>query len=207
MYLRWKVGIFLAGVMVLPFFHPYALAAERYPQADTSRWIRDALAWDAAPVNLSFLNRDDRPAGGRGAIRADGDQFVRGDGTPVRFWGGNLVAGAIFSTPRESVVRHTHRMAQLGFNLMRIHHHDSDWVNPNLIDRRYRDSRHLNASSLDSLDWWIKCLKDEGIYVWLDMNVGRVFKPGDGITEDSTRSPGPRVAPSVSVITTRRFKS
>ena len=71
-------------------------------------------------------------------------------------------------------------MAQLGYNLMRIHHHDSDWVNPNIFDRRYKDTRHLDARSLDSLDWWIKCLEDEGIYVWLDMHVGRVIKPGDG---------------------------
>ena len=158
-------------------------AIERYPEADTSKWFQGALSWDAAPVNLSFLNRDDRPAGRRGFIRADGDHLVHGDGTPVRFWGGNLVAGAIFSTPRQNVAQHAHRMARLGYNLMRIHHHESDWVNPNLIDRRYKDTRHLNATSLDSLDWWIKCLEDEGIYVWLDMHVGRVMKPGDGITE------------------------
>jgi hypothetical protein len=160
-------------------------AAERYGPTDTSRWFRGALAWDEAPVDLSFLNRDDKPAGRRGFIRADGDRFVHEDGTPVRFWGGNIVASTLFSTPRENVRRQAHRMAQLGYNLMRVHHHDSEWVNPNIFDRRYNDTRHLNASSLESLDWWIKCLKDEGIYVWLDMLVGRQTKPGDGITEGS----------------------
>jgi hypothetical protein len=158
-------------------------AAERYDATDTARWFRGALAWNASPIDLRFLNQEDRPAGRRGFIRAEGDHFVRGDGTPVRFWGGNLVAGSLFSTPKPNVAPAAYRMAQLGYNLMRIHHHDSEWVNPNLFDRRYKDTRHLNAKSLDSLDWWIKCLKDEGIYVWLDMSVGRLFKPEDGITE------------------------
>jgi len=34
---------------------------------------------------------------------------------------------------------------------------------------------------LKKLDWWIKCLKDEGIYIWLDLHVQRYLKPGDRI--------------------------
>ncbi len=156
--------------------------SERYGPTDTKRWFRGALAWNASPVDLSFLNRDDKPAGGRGFIRAEGDQFVRGDGTPIRFWGANIVANTLFSTPRQNAVAQAHRMAQLGYNLMRVHHHDADFVNPNIFDPRFKDSRHLNAASLESLDWWIKCLKDEGIYIWLDMYVARLVRPGDGIT-------------------------
>ena len=60
---------------------------EPYGSPDTSKWFRNALAWDASPVDLSFLNRDDRPAGRHGFVKADGDHFVFQDGTPVRFWG------------------------------------------------------------------------------------------------------------------------
>ena len=155
---------------------------EPYGSADTSKWFRNALAWDASPVDLSFLNRDDRPAGRHGFVKADGDHFVFQDGTPVRFWGANLAASALFSTPRQNIARQAHRMAQLGYNLMRIHHHDSDWVNPNIFDRQFKDSRHLNAKSLDSLDWWIKCLKDEGIYVWIDAHVGRLLAQNDPVS-------------------------
>ncbi len=35
---------------------------------------------------------------------------------------------------------------------------------------------------MEKLDWWIKCLKDEGIYVWLDMHVERKLKMGDAIS-------------------------
>jgi hypothetical protein len=34
---------------------------------------------------------------------------------------------------------------------------------------------------LEKLDWWIKCLKDEGIYIWLDLEDGRRFKRADKI--------------------------
>ena len=155
---------------------------QTYGNTDTSKWFRGALAWDTSPVDLRFLNRDDRPAGRHGFVKAEGEQLVFQDGTPVRFWGANLAAYALFSTPRQNVARQAHRMAQLGYNLMRIHHHDSDWVNPNIFDRQFKDSRHLNAKSLDALDWWIKCLKDEGIYVWIDAHVGRLLAPNDPVT-------------------------
>ncbi|MFI5457593.1 MAG: glycosyl hydrolase family 5 [Isosphaerales bacterium] len=157
-------------------------AAERYDEPDTRSWYRDALDWDAAPVDLRFLNRDERPAGRRGFIQAVGDRLVFEDGTPARLWGSNLAANALFSTPRGNVARQAKRMAQLGYNLMRIHHHDSEgWVRPNIFGNRSKNSRRLDPKSLDALDWWIKCLKDEGIYVWLDMRVGRVLNPADGV--------------------------
>ena len=69
-------------------------------------------------------------------------------------------------------------MAQLGYNLMRIHHHDSDWVDPNIFGRKPPGPpASLHVQSLDDLDWLIKCLEDEGIYVWLDMHVGRIIHP------------------------------
>ena len=74
-------------------------------------------------------------------------------------------------------------MSQLGFNLMRIVQHDAQWANPNIfLDHGRRDTRHLDPKSLDSLDWWIKCLKDEGIYIWLDVMWNRVLTPGDGVS-------------------------
>ncbi|MHB1557167.1 MAG: glycoside hydrolase family 5 protein, partial [Isosphaeraceae bacterium] len=175
---RYKLTLELPrGAVLLP------MDVERYGPETPDKWFQAALEPNTSPVDLSFLNRDDRPAGRRGFVRADGDRLVFADGTTARFWGGNLTAVSLFSTPRQDVPKHAHRMAQLGYNLMRIHHHDSSWVDPNIFGRNSPTTRALNASSLDMLDWWIKCLKDEGIYVWLDMHVGRKIKPGDGVTE------------------------
>lgn len=155
--------------------------AERYDLATPSRWFPGALAWDASPVDLRFLNAGDRPAGSRGPVRASGDGLAFGDGTPARFWGGNLAAYALFSTPRDTVPAQARRMARMGFNLMRIHHHDSSWVSPNVFGPKSPPptTRRLDPDSMEKLDWWIKCLKDEGIYVWLDLQVGRVLPTGD----------------------------
>src|SRR5262249_46605883 len=118
----------------------------------------------------------------RGFVRSAGESLMFEDGTPARFWGTNLTAGALFGTDRDSTKRAARRLSELGFNLVRIHHHDSPWVNPNIFgDAKQRDTKNLNPGMLERLDWWIKCLKDEGIYVWLDMHVQRHFKAADGI--------------------------
>src|SRR5206468_1733899 len=65
----------------------------------------------------------------------------------------------------------------------RLVHHDSDWVDPNVFGDKKEPpaARELNAAMLEKIDWWIKCLKDEGIYVWLDLHVGRTLSAGDRI--------------------------
>lgn len=157
--------------------------ADRYGPEDTASWFDGALQWDSFPVDLSYLNKDDRPAGRRGPVKADGDRLVFADGTTARFWGANLVGYALFKTPRSNVPEQARRMARLGYNLMRIHHHDSAWVRPNVFDPAQKDTVHLRSESLDSLDYWIKCMKDEGIYVWLDLHVGRSILENDPISQ------------------------
>jgi len=154
---------------------------ERYGQEDNSNWFKNALDPNESPVDLSFLNH--KPAGRHGFVKTKGDQLIFEDGTPVRFWGGNIAAYAIFSDKKQIELQ-AKRMAKLGFNLMRIHHHDSmQWVKRTVIDQTKNDSQHLDKEVMDRLDYWIKCLRDEGIYVWLDLHVSRLFKPGDDIGE------------------------
>lgn len=154
-------------------------AGERYGEADTARWYSDALKHDASPVDLRFLNH--RPAGKFGFVEARGEDLVFENGQQARFWGGNLAAYALFAD-KEQIRVQARRIAALGYNLMRIHHHDSTgWVGRTVIDRSRADSRHFDAEVMDRLDWWIACLKEEGVYVWLDLHVGRLFKEADGI--------------------------
>ena len=155
---------------------------ERFGLADPAAWPKDILDWRTSPVDLSFLNAPEKPAGKRGFLKVVKDTLVFEDGTAVRFWGTNLTAQALFGSSREAVERQARRLSQLGFNLVRLHHHDSAWVNPNIFgDRAAPNTRNLSPAMLENLDWWIKCLKDEGIYVWLDLHVGRQLKAGDGI--------------------------
>jgi hypothetical protein len=161
--------------------------AERFGMDDFTKWPTDLLngrvvPWNVAPVDLSFLNAPEKPAGKRGFLKVVKDKLIFDDGTPARFWGTTLTAYALFRTPHDQVRLQARRLSELGFNLVRFTHHDSPWVSPNIFgDRSSPDTEHLNADMLQSLDWWIKCLKDEGIYIWLDLHAQRNFKKGDNI--------------------------
>ena len=155
---------------------------ERYGNSDQSLWIPNIIDWETSPVDLSFLNASEKPAGKRGFLQAKGEQLVFEDGTVAKFWGTNISAFALFGTPKENVKLQAKRLSKLGFNLVRIHHFDSLWVNPNIFGVKSDNTQKISTEAMDKIDWWIKCLKDEGIYVWLDLHVERHLKTEDGIT-------------------------
>ncbi len=159
---------------------PYA-SGEHLDPDDTSRWPESTLDWRTSPIDLSFLNAHEKPAGRRGFVRTSGASLILGDGSPARFWGTNVAAYALFQTSGDNVKQQAKRLSALGFNLVRIHHLDSPWVNPNIFGTNAADTQTLDRASLDKLDWWIKCLKDEGIYVWLDLHVQRALTEADQI--------------------------
>lgn len=155
---------------------------ERFGLVDPTTWPSDIMDWRTSPVDLSFLNQPEIPAGKHGFLKAARDRLVFADGTVARFWGTNLAAYALFSTSKDGARQQAKRLSQLGFNLVRIHHHDSPWVSPNIFGPSTNtDTLTLSPASLDKLDWWIKCLRDEGIYVWLDLHAMRFLKAGDRI--------------------------
>ena len=148
---------------------------------DPAGWPRAEVEAGLPGPDLRFLNH--RPAGVRGRVRAAGADLVFGDGEPARFWGANLQASALFRTDPANIEFHARRLAALGFNLVRFHHHDSDWVRPNVFGHRAGHPLRLDPAAMDRLDLWIAALKAEGIYVWLDLHVGRVFTAADGIAD------------------------
>ena len=163
--------------------------ASRYADIDPKTWQAGTLDWDASPVDLSYLN--DKPAGGHGFVKAQGDGFVFADGTPAKFWGCNVQAFALFQAKDVAIQQQAKRIAQLGYNLVRIHHHDSaDWVKPNVFAADAKDTQHLDPAALDRIDYWVKCLKDNGVYVWMDLHVGRPFRPGDDVPAFDELKPG-----------------
>ena len=158
---------------------------ERYGEANTGEWMENPLALYEPFVDLSDMN--EKPAGGHGFVRAAGGRFVFEDGTPARFWGCNIQAYSIFvkaTNPEEGkriIEDHARRIAALGFNLVRLHHHDSKrWVKKCLIADG-PTSQRIDPEALDSYFYWIKCLRDQGIYAWIDLHTGRPYKRGDDI--------------------------
>lgn len=153
---------------------------------DTSDWFPYPVGPEGVPIDLSFLNKDEAgnyiPAGVHGFLTVEGDRFVFEDGTPARFWGLNVTAGAVLGS-EERAAQLAERLARLGVNIVRFHHLDS-WANP-IIDYDHPDgtTQHLKPESMRLLDRSIFELKQRGIYVVLDPWVQRCFKEADGVAD------------------------
>ena len=134
---------------------------------------------DAAP-DVSFLL--DPPAGKHGFMKIKDGHFYFEDGTRVRFWGTNIYAPSTFPS-KEDAEKMAKRLAKFGCNLVRIHHIDAFWANPNIFDPNYNDTQHLSAEALDRMDYLIYQLEKHGIYVFMDLLVDREFKEGDNVVD------------------------
>ncbi len=148
-------------------------------------WIPSPLSWDDASPTATHIGRLvlDPPAGRHGFLTVQGDGFRFRDGTPAHFWGINLSAGANF--PDHDVAdRLAARLAKLGFNLVRLHHMDSA-AEPRGIWEKGRDAPRLSTVQLDRLDYLIARLKAAGIYVDVNLHVGRSFTEAEGVVEAS----------------------
>ncbi len=130
--------------------------------------------------DVSFLNAAHGRAGSHGRLRREGERLVFEDGSVARFWGTNLTAHSLFNGTDADVVAVARRLSALGFNLVRLHHHDSAWVEPNIFASG-SNTRSMDGRSFAALGRLVRALEDEGIYLWLDIHVGRKFKVGDGI--------------------------
>ncbi|MGH1347452.1 MAG: glycosyl hydrolase family 5 [Nannocystales bacterium] len=170
--------------------------AARYGPRNLAQWHRDALVHDDWPVDLSHLNAAHGRAGSHGPVRVDGESLRFEDGTEARFWGTNLAASALFKADDATIIREAKRLCALGYNLVRLHHHDAAWTDRNVFDTSEGNTQKLDAKALDRLDFWIDTLASEGIYVWLDLHTGRSFLPGDAIPgyADMLSGPHPKQA-------------
>ncbi len=149
-----------------------------------SRFIPMPAYPDMMPVDISFVFEDEKPAGKHGFLKVDGEDMRFEDGTLGRFWGVNINGGANFPD-RDYAHKFARRLAQSGCNIVRIHQLDAEWDTPNLFaftkGKRVKTTRVLDPESLDALDYLIYCLKEEGIYVYLDLMTYRKFKEGDDV--------------------------
>ena len=134
-------------------------------------------------VDLSFLL--DAPAGKAGFVRVAEGHLVSGDGRRLRLWGVNVTdwsKGSTMLPPKEDAAFWAGTLARFGINCVRLHF--LDLAAPRgLIDPARDDTRSFEAGQLDRLDFWISELKKRGIYVDLNLNVGRSYKDPDGVKD------------------------
>lgn len=110
---------------------------------------------------------------------ARGSHFYQGP-ERVRIWGVNLSFGANFPT-HEDASQVATRLAAAGVNSVRFHHMDtSRW--PRGIWNA-EDGRTLEPQALDRLDYFINELARRGIYVNINLHVGRAHSEYLGLPE------------------------
>jgi len=162
-------------------------------KTDTRGWwpfVCDETPAEGTPIDVSYLL--DKPAGKHGFLTArDGHLFFQ-DGTRARFWGFDVVASECFLDHKSSA-KLAERIARMGGNIVRLHHMDASWADPNIFDPKFDDTRHLSATSMDNLDFFLSELKKRGIYVYLDWLVNRHFMKGDGVTDYALVDDGAKI--------------
>lgn len=125
----------------------------------------------------------EEPAGAQGPIALRDGHLVKANGTRWRIWGVNVTGGACFPEKEDApqVARH---LARFGINCVRFHFLDSNWGREaSLWDPERNDTQALDPQQMDRLDTFVKALKDRGIYSNFNLNVGRVYRSGDGVRD------------------------
>jgi hypothetical protein len=112
-----------------------------------------------AMLDLRNLNED--YAGQHGFIRlsGDGNSFVRGDGQPIRFWGGSDYVQRIAHERNDQTVleRHARFLAKRGVNVVRLH----GAIQPK---RRGAKLTDVDERELDEIYRLVAAMKKAGIY-------------------------------------------
>ncbi|MBR4613335.1 MAG: hypothetical protein IKO40_11550, partial [Kiritimatiellae bacterium] len=120
-------------------------------------------------LDFSAVIPRDAPAGKHGWLRSVGDhaEFEGLPGVPQRFYGANLCDTACYPETPEGAVKLVERLARLGYNSVRIHHHD------NALARYEGGVLVPDAEAFDKLDRLVaECVK-RGIYLTTDLYVSR----------------------------------
>lgn len=127
-----------------------------------------------SPLDFSFLQ--DAPAGKYGFLKRGEDghgTFEKKPGSRPRFYGGNFAWDSSL-LEKEETARVAAELPRLGYNLVRAHQHDTKF-----LPKGAKDSAALDPDMLDRWDWFVYCMKSNGVYFTTDCYSSRVFLKTD----------------------------
>jgi hypothetical protein len=153
---------------------------------DASSSFPFVIPWDDAAKTATDVSALNAPLNEKSRLVIKDGHFYDGNGKRVRFVGTNFGAGACFPEKADAP-KIAARLRKFGINLVRLHHMDATWAQPNLFyvtgGTNGRSTRKLDPQSLDRLDFFVAELKKNGIYVDLNLHVSREWLPADGFPE------------------------
>ncbi|MDR1492198.1 MAG: cellulase family glycosylhydrolase [Planctomycetaceae bacterium] len=140
------------------------------------------ISYDAPKNITNIAPQIDAPAGKHGFVRVKDGHFVTDNGA-IRFWGTNLAFTANFPT-HEQADKLADRLARIGYNCVRLHHMDTG---ENSLVGGAATLTELDKTKLDALDYLIAALEKRGIYVNINLHVGRWLDDRDGFPNRNSR--------------------
>ena len=139
-------------------------------------------------LDASFTLGNASTINANGFVYADGDRFMldkntpdKSDDTEIKFWGTNIAGNGAFPDSHEEAQRIADNIAAAGFNLVRFHKFDGG-TRPSLFGFS-DDATKIDEASWDKFTYLLKCLKDHGIYYYIDQMVSMpasMYKNGVG---------------------------
>ena len=164
-----------------------AMAAACAAKGDA--WFPFVISYGGETNASSVAHLLDAPAGKHGFVRVQCGEFVT-DAGPIRFNGTNLTGPANFPEHRVAD-RLAARLARLGINCARLHFMDTWYKNfmderrQGILDDDAKTQRKLSPGQLEKLDYMIAALKKHGVYVNINLHVGRTLDVRDGLPDGS----------------------
>ncbi len=137
---------------------------------------------EGSALDFAGMGFTDAPAGKHGWLKARGPhfEFESLPGVNQRFYGVNFCFSALYPE-KETADRVARRLAQIGYNSVRVHHHDS------AMTEGSADGAGLNAEAMRKFDYFMAALINQGLYLSTDLFISRkvpwraigIDKPGN----------------------------
>lgn len=137
----------------------------------------------AAQVDLSFLL--ERPAEKDGFVTLHNGHLIKPNGARLRLWGVNITdwsRGSTMLPDKEDAAMYAATLARFGVNCVRLHFLDL-FAPRGIVDGTREETQHFDPAQMDKLDGWMAALKQQGIYIDLNLAVGRTYKVGDEVQD------------------------
>jgi len=159
-----------AGKVVVNKMTPVTIRA-------SDEWIPLVAKSDIRPgsaLDFSRIGGTVKPTGSRGRVVARGGHFEFADlpGVSQRFYGVNLCNLVNYPESLEDARRMVGVLTRVGYNAVRIHHHDS-----HCVDRSDPAGVRLDETMMRRMDALMTACAEEGVYVSTDLFVSRTAVP------------------------------
>jgi len=125
----------------------------------------------ASFTDMSSLNPE--AAGAAGPVTIRDGHFVDGHGQRLRLFGANLCFAANFPD-KEDAPKVAAHLRKMGVNVIRLHHTDGGTTPKGFW---LADRSGIDPAQMDRYDWLIYNLKQQGIYVDVNVHIARTY-PG-----------------------------